>query len=94
MKSKHIDEKLQKVVSEFNLYRDPECHADIIKATQDFLEVEFTGTVADYACCFDENFIDFKFYVLDLSNEELEIDEIKRKKRDKFVVKYSRKNRR
>ncbi len=83
--------ELKKVEKEFNFYRDPECHAEIIDAGEDEIKVEFSGTVASYACCFDENFIDFQFYVLDFVGEEIEVKEIKREKSDKFIVTYSRK---
>ncbi|RKZ00456.1 MAG: hypothetical protein DRQ10_04145 [Candidatus Hydrothermota bacterium] len=82
--------KLRKVVREFNKYRNPECKARTVRNKDDELVVEFSGSVASYACCFDENFIDFKFYIEDIADENMEIKEIKRVKSDKFVVKYAK----
>ena len=82
--------KLRKVVREFNKYRNPECKARTVRNKDDELVVEFSGSVASYACCFDENFIDFKFYIEDIADEKMEIKEIKRVKSDKFVVKYAK----
>ena len=82
--------KLRKVVREFNKYRNPECKARTVRNKDYELVVEFSGSVASYACCFDENFIDFKFYIEDIADEKMEIKEIKRVKSDKFVVKYAK----
>ena len=82
--------KLRKVVREFNKYRNPECKARTVRNKDDELVVEFSGSVASYACCFDENFIDFKFYIEDIADEKMEIKEIKRVRSDKFVVKYAK----
>ena len=90
-KKSNINENFLNAISEFNFYRDPECRARIVKVDEENLEVEFTGTVASYACCFDENFVDLKFYFLDFANEDVDIREVLREDRDKFIVTYRRK---
>ncbi|GEM_PF-1052647 len=90
-KKPDIHENFLNAVSEFNFYRDPECRARIVRVDEENVEVEFTGTVAGYACCFDENFVDLKFYFLDFADEDVEIEKILREDRERFMVRYRRK---
>ncbi|MDI6861678.1 MAG: hypothetical protein QMD25_06730 [Caldisericia bacterium] len=78
---------LKKLIRKFNSLRYPECKAKTIKNCEDELIVEFSGSVASYSCCFDEHFNDLSFLFED-NNIKLNIEEIKRKKDDKFIVKY------
>ncbi|MCS7150771.1 MAG: hypothetical protein NZ928_00070 [Endomicrobia bacterium] len=83
-----MKDKLKKVVFEFNKLRYPECKAKIISFKNGTVEVEFSGTKASFACCFDENFIDLKYYFLDYLNLNFEIKEILKVAADRFIVKY------
>ncbi|MGB9823759.1 MAG: hypothetical protein ACPLN0_03285 [Candidatus Hydrothermia bacterium] len=79
---------LQKATRQFNKFRFPEVKANVLKNQNGFLKVKFTGAVAPFACCFDENFIDYTYYIKDLSPFDLEIKTIKRKKINVFIVTY------
>ncbi len=81
---------LEKIKEEFNSLRKPECYAEIKEIGEDYLVLEFFGTKINSACCFDENFIDYQYYLKDFGNLEFLIDEIKREG-DKFIVKYIKK---
>ncbi len=88
---KMIDKNLlEKIKEEFNSLRQPECYAEIKEIGDDYLVVEFSGTKVNLACCFDENFVDFQYYLKDFSNLEFLIDEVKRES-DKFIIKYIKK---
>ena len=80
---------LDKVLKEFNNYRYPECEAKLLHFSQDKIIVEFSGTKASFACCFDENFVDFKYYLEDFLKEKFEISKVERTDIDKFLVEYS-----
>lgn len=84
---------LEKIKEEFNSLRKPECYANIREIGDDYLIVEFYGTKVNFACCFDENFVDFQYYLKDFSNKEFLIKEIKRED-NKFIVKYIKKEER
>jgi len=79
---------LRKVTREFNKYRYPEARAKILVNKEGYLVVEFTGTKASFACCFDENFIDYKYYLKDIADKDFKIVNILRKTEDKFWVVY------
>jgi hypothetical protein len=79
---------LQKATRQFNKFRFPEVNANVLKNQNGFLKVKFTGAVAPFACCFDENFIDYIYYIREFSLFDLEIETIKRKKINEFVVTY------
>jgi hypothetical protein len=79
---------LRKVTKEFNKYRYPEAKAKILVNRDDILVVEFTGTKASFACCFDENFIDYQYYLKDIAGKDFKIVNILRKTEDKFWVFY------
>ncbi|MCS7249587.1 MAG: hypothetical protein N2323_00785 [candidate division WOR-3 bacterium] len=81
---------LEKITEEFNSLRKPECYANIKEVKNDYLIIEFYGTKINFACCFDENFIDYQYYLKDFSGLEFSIKEIKREG-DKFIVKYIKK---
>lgn len=84
---------LEKIKEEFNSLRQPECYAEIKEIGENYLVVEFSGTKINSACCFDENFIDYQYYLKDFGNLEFLIDEIKREG-NKFIVKYVKKEER
>ena len=79
---------LRKVTREFNKYRYPEARARVLLNKNDYLVVEFTGTKASFACCFDENFIDYKYYLKDIAHKDFNIIKILRKAEDRFLVLY------
>jgi peroxiredoxin (alkyl hydroperoxide reductase subunit C) len=78
---------IKKATKEFNDLRYPECWAIIKEIGKDYLIVEFLGTKINFACCFDENFYDYQYYLKDFANWESLIKEIK-KESNKFIVKY------
>lgn len=77
-----------RVVREFNRMHAPECLAKVRRKKGNFLEVEFSGTKAGFACCFDENFIDFAYYVKDMMGWDLKIKKLERLPHDRFLVEY------
>jgi len=79
---------LRKVTQEFNKYRYPQAKVKILVNRDDILVVEFTGTKASFACCFDENFIDYKYYLKDIAGKDFKIVNILRKAEDKFWMVY------
>ncbi|MCM8798678.1 MAG: hypothetical protein NC821_04360 [Candidatus Omnitrophica bacterium] len=79
---------LRKVTRKFNQYRYPECKAKVVSHKERRLKVEFSGTKASFACCFDENFVDYKYYLKDLANLDFEIERIERKTPETFIVNY------
>lgn len=84
-----VDAKqLRRITLEFNKYRAPECKARVLLNKDNTLTVEFTGTKASHACCFDENFIDYQYYLKDLAKKSFEINKIKRKAPERFMVIY------
>jgi hypothetical protein len=78
---------IKKATKEFNDLRYPECWAIIKEIGKDYLIVEFLGTKINFACCFDENFYDYQYYLKDFANWESLIKEIK-KESNKFIVEY------
>lgn len=80
---------LEKINEEFNSLRQPECYAEIKEIGDNYLVIEFSGTKINFACCFDENFIDYQYYLKDFGNLEFIISEIKREG-DKFIVRYEK----
>lgn len=80
---------LDKVLKEFNDFRYPECEAKLVYFDQDKIIIEFSGTKAHFACCFDENFVDFKYYLADILEKKFEISKVERTDIDKFLVEYS-----
>jgi len=85
--------KIKKVTREFNKYRAPESKARVVLNKDSTLKVEFTGTKASYVCCFDENFIDYSYYLKDLANKDFQIMQIKRKAPERFLVTYKQNER-
>lgn len=83
--------KLKEAIVKFNEIRYPESEAKIISIKDDVVYVEFSGTKASFACCFDENFVDLKYYFLDYSNINFEITKVQRISNDRFIVEYRRK---
>jgi len=84
-----MDRKLlRKVTREFNKYRAPECRARTLRNKDDSLTVEFNGTQAASACCFDENFVDYNYYLEDLSGEEFIISGVEEPEEGRFIVVY------
>ncbi len=79
---------LRKVSREFNKWRSPECKVKVLKNRGNNLTVEFTGTRAGFACCFDENFVDYVYYLEDIGKKKFEVSQIKRKDKERFVVNY------
>ncbi len=82
------DQELRKVTKEFNYYRSPECRAQILFKREDIIKIKFSGTKAGYACCFDENFQDFRYYLRDIAKVEATIEKIKRTKNNNFIISY------
>jgi hypothetical protein len=82
---------LRKVTTRFNRYRAPECRARVLLNEDPLLVVEFTGTRAATSCCFDEHFVDYTYYLKDISGIEFQIDEVDLTERGRFVVTYGRK---
>ncbi len=81
---------LRKVTAIFNRYRAPECRARVVQNKPPFLVVEFSGTRAALSCCFDEHFVDYRYYLKDFSGIEFQIDQVDMTKRGRFVVTYRR----
>lgn len=81
-------EKLRKVTRSFNRFRFPEVKAKVMENREGLLKVKFTGVSAPFSCCFDENFIDYAYYVKDETSCELELISIKRKRLNEFIVIY------
>ena len=84
-------EDLRRVTRRFNRYRSPECRAEVVKNTGEELEVRFTGSTASFACCFDENFVDYCYLIQDLAGENFTIKEVKRRGPEEFRVVYIKK---
>lgn len=78
---------LRKLSREFNKYRYPECRVKIIKNEDDRLIAEFTGT-ANFMCCFDEHFEDYR-QMLEEHGEKVEIKDVVARE-GKFIVVYVR----
>jgi hypothetical protein len=84
-----ISSKLLRQISRnFNRYRYPECRVRVVENMGENLKVEFSGTIASFSCCFDENFVDYIYLLEDLSGQKFKIKEIKREFPDRFVVTY------
>ncbi|KPJ51057.1 hypothetical protein AMJ40_01165 [candidate division TA06 bacterium DG_26] len=81
---------LRRVTREFNRYRAPECRARTVRNGEDRLVVEFSGTAAHFACCFDEHFVDYGYYLKDVAESDFEIEKIERMKNGWFAVTYRR----
>ncbi len=84
-------EKLRKITRRFNRYRSPECRAEVVRNEDREVEVKFTGSTASFACCFDENFVDYCYLIRDLAGEDFVIKEIKRRGPEEFRVVYIKK---
>ncbi len=84
-------EKLRKITRRFNRYRSPECRAKVARNAGAELEVSFTGSTASFACCFDENFVDYCYLIRDIAGEEFAIKEIRRRGSEEFRVIYIKK---
>lgn len=84
------DIKLKNITRKFNRFRAPECRVKTVKNTKEEIEIEFTGTAADFSCCFDEHFIDYKYLLMDIFKLEFKIEEIERINDDKFIVIYKK----
>ncbi len=80
--------KLRKVTREFNRYRAPECRVKTVKNTEKELVVRFEGTGASFYCCYDENFIDYLYYLKDHAGKSFKIQEVKETKPGVFLVVY------
>lgn len=80
---------LRKLIKKFNQIRKPECFAKTRKNNKKFLLIEFSGSTASHSCCFDEYFNDFTYLFKDENNLNLEIEYVKRKNLNKFLVKYN-----
>lgn len=81
-------QELRKVTKEFNYYRSPECRAQTLFNEEDVIKIKFSGTKAGFACCFDENFQDFRYYLKDIAKVEATIEKIKRTKNNNFIISY------
>ncbi len=79
---------LKSITRKFNLYRAPECRARTVKNSQNELIVKFEGTGADFYCCYDENFIDYLYYLKDNTGENFRISDVKEANVGVFIVKY------
>jgi hypothetical protein len=78
---------LKRVTKEFNRYRFPECKAQTLENNSKFLKIRFVGTKANFACCFDENFYDFQYYLKDVANLDAKIQDVIRDGAS-FIVYY------
>jgi hypothetical protein len=81
---------LRKVTTLFNRYRAPECRARVVRNEDPVLVVEFSGTRVALSCCFDEHFVDYTYYLRDVSGLGFEIDQADLTKRGWFIVTYRR----
>ncbi len=81
-------EILRKATREFNRYRAPECRVKTVKNSDDELVVKFEGTGANFYCCYDENFVDFLYYLKDHSGRAYRIQDVKETRPGVFVVVY------
>lgn len=81
---------LRKVTRRFNRYRAPECRARVLRNEKDSLKVEFRGTKATSGCYFDENFVDYNYYLKDLADEGFLLAEIRRPEEGRFIVVYKK----
>ncbi|MCX7785281.1 MAG: hypothetical protein N2201_03495 [candidate division WOR-3 bacterium] len=79
---------LRKVTAEFNRYRYPECKAQTLFNKGNILKIRFSGTKSNSACCFDENFQDFIYYLKDIANYQVKIIGVVRTKNNNFIVTY------
>ena len=82
--------KLRKASREFNRYRAPECKVKTIKNTKDRLVVKFEGTGASFYCCYDENFIDYLYYLKDHTGESMKIKDVRQPTPNSFIVIYEK----
>ncbi len=80
---------LNKVIYEFNLYGYPECEAKLLFVNDNKIAVDFSGTKAHFACCFDENFVDFKYYLNDFLKYKFEISKVEQVDINRFLVEYT-----
>lgn len=80
---------LRKLIKKFNINRKPECFAKTRKNNEKFLLIEFSGSTASHSCCFDEYFNDFTYLFKDEIGLKLEIENIKKRDLNKFLVKYN-----
>ncbi|MCM8819955.1 MAG: hypothetical protein NC925_04075 [Candidatus Omnitrophica bacterium] len=84
-----MESKVLKIVTrKFNFYRAPECKAKVISQNNGIVKVEFSGTKASFACCFDENFIDYQYYLKDYGGKDFSIRKIERKNPERFIIFY------
>jgi len=70
---------LRSVTREFNKYRSPECKAKVLFNGNEILGVVFSGTKLYLSCYFDENFIDYRYYLKDISGKDFAIINIIKK---------------
>ncbi len=82
-------EILRKTTREFNRYRAPECRVKTVKNTENELIVRFEGTGANFFCCYDENFVDFLYYLKDHGGKSFKIHDVREKKPGVFLVVYT-----
>lgn len=81
---------LKRLTDEFNFYRSPECVARVLSNKAKELVIEFRGTKADFACCFDENFVDYKYYLKDFGESNWELASVQQNGRARYVVTYKK----
>ncbi|MCM8778894.1 MAG: hypothetical protein NC898_02040 [Candidatus Omnitrophica bacterium] len=79
---------LSRVTRKFNSRRAPECKAKVVFQRDGVLCIEFSGTKASFACCFDENFVDYQYYLKDITGKDFSLQKIERKRAEKFRVFY------
>jgi hypothetical protein len=84
--------KFSLITRKFNSKRSPECRARLLKRTEEGIIVEFTGTKASFACCFDENFIDYAYMCQDNGLGKYKIEKISRPETYRFIVHYRKLN--
>lgn len=80
-------EKLTRVINRYNHYHSPEATARLLSTSNHGFTVEFRGSYV-ISCCPEEYFEDLKYELLELTGEEVEVKEIKKKDVDCYVVDY------
>ncbi|MGC8977634.1 MAG: hypothetical protein ACP5OB_08485 [Candidatus Ratteibacteria bacterium] len=78
--------KIQLVTRRFNRKKAPECVARVIEKDKNYIIVEFTGTKSYFACCFDENFVDYAYLCQDMGVGKYKIKKILRPTPFRFIV--------
>ncbi len=81
-------ETLKSITRKFNHYRAPECRVRTVKNSENELIVKFEGTGANFYCCYDENFIDYLYYLKDYSGKNFRISCVEEVNPGIFIVKY------